>query len=87
MNALNQRIEEMTSIAHDLARFVAVPAIIGAAALGLAGLANATPGPAAPTTTTAPRGPGYQYSPDTYASPAPSQLPGWQKHHGPNHMN
>jgi len=82
----------MTSITRSFARYCALPAvtvgIIGGAALGLAGLANATPGPAAPTTTTAPApsGPGYQYYPDTYATPAPSQLPGWQNHHGPGHM-
>jgi hypothetical protein len=80
----------MTSIVRNFARFIAVPALIGGAALGLAGLANAAPGPGAPTTTTtapAPSGPGYQYYPDTYATPAPTQIPGWQGHHGPGHMN
>ena len=78
----------MTTIARSLAQFIAVPLIIGGAALGLAGLANATP--VAPTTTTtapAPVGPGYQYAPGVYATPAPTQTPGWQGHHGPNHMN
>ena len=77
----------MTNIACNFARFVAVPAIIGGAALGLAGMASANP--AAPTTTVvpAPVGPGYQYQPDHYATPAPTQTPGWQNHHGPNHMN
>jgi len=80
----------MTSIAANFARFVAVPAIVGGAALGLAGIAAANPGPAAPTTTTmapAPTGPGYQYYPDTYATPVPTQAPGWNNHHGPNHVN
>ena len=79
----------MTSIARNFARFVAVPAIVGGAALGLAGIAGATPGPAAPTTTTAPApsGPGYQYYPDVYATPVPTQAPGWNNHHGPGHVN
>jgi hypothetical protein len=83
----------MTSIARNFARYCALPAvaagIIGGAALGLVGTANATPGPATPTTTTAPApvGPGYQYYPDYYATPAPTQVPGWQGHHGPGHMN
>jgi hypothetical protein len=77
----------MTSITRTYACFIAVPAIaaaiIGGAALGLAGMANATP----TTTAPAPSGPGYQYYPETYATPVPTQAPGWQKHHGPNHMN
>jgi hypothetical protein len=78
----------MTSIARYCALPAVTAGIIGCAALGLAGLANATPGPAAPTTTApAPSGPGYEYYPETYATPAPSQLPGWQNHHGPNHLN
>ena len=79
----------MSNLARNLARCIAVPVIIGGAALGLAGMASANPGPAAPVTTTAPApvGPGYQYSPDHYATPAPTQTPGWQNHHGPNHMN
>jgi hypothetical protein len=70
-----------------IARFLAVAAFIIGAALGLAALTNAAPGPAAPTTSTvpAPSGPGYQYSPDIYATPAPTQVPGWQGHHGPGH--
>lgn len=79
----------MNNAARNFARFIAVPAIIGGAALGLAGMASATPGPATPTTTVAPApaGPGLQYSPEHYATPAPTQGPGWQNHHGPNHMN
>jgi hypothetical protein len=67
----------MTTIARNFARFVAVPAMIGAAALGLAGMANATTGGQTPT------GPGYSYSPDTYAKPAPTAIPGWHDNHGP----
>ncbi len=51
-----------------IVRLCLVPAmaagIIGGAAVGMAGMANATTGPAAPTTTTTapgPTGPGYQY--------------------------
>jgi hypothetical protein len=77
----------MTSIVRNLVRFVAVPAIVGGAGLGLAALASATPNPAAPTTTAqVPSGPGYQYYPDTYATPVPTQGPGWQAHHGPGHL-
>jgi hypothetical protein len=78
----------MTRINRTLALPAVAAGIIAAAALGLAGMANAATGPAAPTTTApAPSGPGYQYYPDTYATPAPIQTPGWQAHHGPNHMN
>ena len=68
----------MATIARNFARFVAVPAMIGAAALGLAGMANAT--------TTAPTGPGYSYSPGTYAKPAPTAKPGWHNNHGPQRI-
>jgi hypothetical protein len=70
----------MTTIARNFARFVAVPAMIGAAALGLAGMANAA------TTGQAPTGPGYSYSPDTYAKPAPTAKPGWHNNHGPQRI-
>jgi hypothetical protein len=65
----------MTTIARNFARYIAVPAMIGGAALGLAGMANAS--------TQAPVGPGYSYSPDTYAKPAPTAKPGWHNNHGP----
>ncbi|MCW2557131.1 MAG: hypothetical protein JWP55_1095 [Mycobacterium sp.] len=65
----------MTSTARNFARYIAVPAMIGGAALGLAGMANAT--------AQAPTGPGYSYSPDTYAKPAPTAQPGWHNNHGP----
>ncbi|MFI5508603.1 hypothetical protein ACIA48_14115 [Mycobacterium sp. NPDC051804] len=51
-----------------IARFIALPimsvGIIGAAAVGMAGMANAA-------TSTAPHGPGYSYSPVVKANPAP----------------
>ena len=52
-----------------IARFIALPimsaGIIGAGALGMAGMANAA-------TSTAPSGPGYSYSPVVKAHPAPA---------------
>jgi len=69
----------MTTIARNFARYCTLSAVaagtIGAAALGLAGMANAT--------AQAPTGPGYSYSPDTHAKPAPSANPGWHNNHGP----
>jgi hypothetical protein len=67
----------MTTIARNFARYIAVPAMIGGAALGLAGMANAA------TSGQAPTGPGYSYSPDTHAKPAPTAKPGWHNNHGP----
>jgi hypothetical protein len=71
----------MTTFARNFARYIALPtmaaATIGATALGLAGMANAATGGQAPT------GPGYSYSPDTYAKPAPTAKPGWHNNHGP----
>jgi hypothetical protein len=71
----------MTNIARNFARFVAVPAIIGGAALGLAGMANATT-----TGGQAPTGPGYSYSPVVKAKPAPTAKPGWHHNHGPDRI-
>ena len=62
---------------NSIARTAAVTAIIGGAALGLAGIANAE---------TIPTEPDYTYMPDTYAHPAPTQTPGWRNHHGPQHI-
>ncbi|MBJ7337326.1 hypothetical protein [Mycolicibacterium sp.] len=61
-------------------RTVAAAGILGAAALGLAGTANAV------TTSTTPQGPGYSYSPGTYATPAPTAKPGWHDNHGPAYI-
>jgi hypothetical protein len=64
-----------------IARYLALPivsaGILGGAALGLAGLASATT-----TTTEHSTGSAIVSSPDTYAKPAPSALPGWRHHHG-----
>ena len=49
---------------------IALPVVIGGAALGMAGVASAQTGPI---------GPGYQYVPTTTAEPAP-QAP--SSHHG-----
>lgn len=72
----------MTSIvARSFARYIALPVvsagILGGAALGLAGMANAT-------TTVTQNGPSASIvtSPDTYASPGPNATPGWYFHHG-----
>jgi hypothetical protein len=64
------------------ARLFALPllsaGLIGGAALGLAGTANAA--------AQAPTGPGYSYSPQVKAHPAPSATPGWRAHHGAHHI-
>ncbi|MCV7252240.1 hypothetical protein H7J86_08690 [Mycobacterium hackensackense] len=67
----------MTNMIKTLGLSIVTAGILGAGALGLAGTA------AAATTTTAPSGPGYSYSPDTYAHPAPTAMPGWHNNHGP----
>ena len=69
------------NIARSFARYIALPVvsagILGGAALGLAGMANAT-------TTVTQNSPSASIvtSPDTYAKPAPNALPGWHHHHG-----
>ncbi len=77
-----------TNIARTFARYIALPVVsagvIGGAALGLAGMANA-----ATVTTETSTGSAIVSSPDTYAKPAPSALPGWRHHHGarpPRHV-
>jgi hypothetical protein len=68
----------------NLARYIALPivsaGIIGGAALGLAGMANA-----ATVTTEDSTGSAIVATPDTHAKPAPSALPGWRHHHGVGH--
>ncbi len=66
---------------NAITRSLVTATMIGGAALGLAGVASA-----APTTTTTPQGPGYSYSPDTYATPAPTAKPGWHDNHGPAYI-
>jgi hypothetical protein len=51
--------------------------LLGGAAVGLAGMANAT----------TPTGPGYKYHPSVKAAPAPEAKPGWHNHHGVWHIN
>ena len=63
-------------------RTIAAAGILGAAALGLAGTANAVTS----STHTTPDGPGYSYSPGTYATPAPTAKPGWHDNHGPAYI-
>jgi hypothetical protein len=76
-------LEMTTNITRSLARYIALPivsaGIIGGAALGMAGMANAT-------TQTQPSGPGYSYAPTVQAHPAPQAQPGWHGHHGVNHI-
>jgi len=66
---------------NTIACYIALPifsaGILGAAALGLAGMANAT-------TTINQHGSDVSIvtSPDTYAKPAPNAIPGWYYHHG-----
>jgi hypothetical protein len=70
-----------TNIARSFARFIALPivsaGVLGGAALGLAGMANA-----ATVTTETSTGSAIVATPDTYAKPAPNALPGWRHHHG-----
>jgi hypothetical protein len=64
---------------NTITRSLLTATVLGGAALGLAGVANAT-------TNTTPEGPGYSYSPGTYAKPAPTVLPGWHNNHGPAYI-
>jgi hypothetical protein len=67
-----------------IARYIALPVvsagIFGAAALGLAGMANAA-------TPTHPGGPGHSYAPTVKAKPAPEAKPGLRNHKGIWHIN
>ena len=73
----------MTTIAPAFARYFALPivsaGIIGGAALGMAGMANAAP-------QNQPTGPSHSYAPSVKAHPAPEAMPGWHNHHGVNHI-
>jgi hypothetical protein len=65
-----------------LARYFALPivtaGIVGGAALGLAGAANAT--------TFDVKQPNIVATPNVKAQPAPDALPGWRWHHGVYHL-
>jgi hypothetical protein len=67
------------NIARTFALSVVSAGIIGGAAVGMAGMANAA-------TQTQPTGPGYSYGPAVTANPAPQAQPGWHGHHGVNHI-
>jgi hypothetical protein len=71
----------MTAI---ITRYIAMPAvaagIIGGAALGMAGMANA-----ATSVASDPR-PGVVATPEVKAHPAPEAVPGWHGHHGVWHV-
>ena len=73
----------MTTITRTFARYFALPivsaGIIGGAALGVVGMANAA-------TQTQPTGPGYSYAPSVKAHPAPEALPGGHGNHGVWHV-
>ncbi len=66
-----------TTLIARIARYIAVPAVLGGAAVGLAGMASAA-------TMTQPD-PGFT-TPSVKAHPAPSATPGWHNHHGEFHI-
>jgi hypothetical protein len=70
------------NVIRSFARYIALPVvsagIIGGAALGLAGMANAA-------VTTTQDSTSIVTSPDTFAKPAPNAMPGWRHHHGVGH--
>jgi hypothetical protein len=70
----------MTNIIARMALPVVSAGILGGAALGLAGMANA-----AVTTTQNGSHTSIVVTPDTYSRPAPSAMPGWRFHHGHGH--
>ncbi len=69
---------------NSIARYIALPivsaGILGGAAVGVAGMANAT-------TSTEPSGPGHSYAPSVKAKPAPEAKPGWHNHKGIWHIH
>jgi hypothetical protein len=72
----------MNTNTSRFARYIALPivsaGIIGGAALGLAGAANAA--------TTDVRPPSIVAAPTVKAHPAPNAMPGWRWHHGIHHL-
>jgi hypothetical protein len=73
-----------TNTAGRLVRFFALPVvsagIIGGAALGMAGIANAA------TSVASDPQPGIMATPQVKAHPAPQAQPGWHGHHGVWHI-
>ena len=67
-----------------IARYIALPiisaGIIGGAALGMAGMANAA------TSVASDPQPGVVATPEVKAHPAPEAMPGWHWHHGVYHL-
>jgi hypothetical protein len=63
------------NIARSFALSMVSAGIVGGAALGMAGMANAA-------TQTQPSGPSSFYAPTVRAHPAPQAKPGWHGHHG-----
>jgi hypothetical protein len=74
----------MSITSRRFARYIALPAvsagIIGGAALGLAGAANAA------TTTLNDQRSSFVATPAVKAQPAPEAQPGWRWHHGMHHL-
>ncbi|MDT5282576.1 MAG: hypothetical protein QOJ20_3771 [Mycobacterium sp.] len=72
----------MNTNTSRFARYIALPIVsagmIGGAALGLAGTANAA--------TTDVRPPSIVATPNVKAHPAPNAMPGWRWHHGIHHL-
>jgi hypothetical protein len=71
---------EMNKIIARIALPIASAGILSAGALGLAGIASAQT-----TTTQTGSHTSIVTTPDTYAKPAPSAMPGWRFHHGHGH--
>ena len=71
------------NIARTFAWYLALPVvaagIIGGAALGMAGMADAA-------TSTQPTGPGNSYAPTVKAKPAPEAQPGQRWHNSRHHL-
>jgi hypothetical protein len=73
---------DMNRITARIALPIVSAGVLGGAALGLAGMANATV-----TTTQNDSGShtAIVATPDIHAKPAPGALPGWRYHHGHGH--
>ena len=70
----------ISNIARTFALSVVSAGIVGGAALGMAGMANAA------TSVAADPQPGIVASPEVKAHPAPEAVPGWHGHHGVWHI-
>jgi hypothetical protein len=72
-----------TTLARTFGRYIALPAvsagIIGAAALGMAGMANAAPATGSQGTDNSHS---RMFTPSVKANPAPTVPPGWHHNHG-----